>query len=211
MSSPTSVDARVGTTTAVAPKELHTYHLNPRRGDVSAIAASLRTHGQYKPITVNIGTFTGRRNEVLAGNHTLMAFRDLAESDPDGFDRIKVHWVDVDDDTAARIVAVDNRTSELGTVDTDTLLELLEGLGDDLAGTGYDQDYLTMLNELAAGAPSLDDLADAHGDPEPDDHHDSVRLSLDPEIARRWTLWRAQFSDDTAALVALLDTAGAPA
>ena len=138
--------SKVGTTTSIAPSELNTFHLNPRRGDVTAIAGSLRTNDQYKPITVNVGTFTGRPNEVLAGNHTLMAFRDLGEKHPDDprWEEILVHWVDVDDDKAKRIVAADNRTSELGTNDAQALADLLNGLGD-LEGTGYAS---TDLNDL---------------------------------------------------------------
>lgn len=61
--------------------ELRTFHKNPRKGDVEAIAGSLRVNNQYRPIVVNRGTHTGRPNEVLAGNHTLMAARSLAEND----------------------------------------------------------------------------------------------------------------------------------
>lgn len=194
-----------GTTTPAAPKDLHTYHRNPRRGDVNAIAGSLAAHGQYKPITVNIGTHTGRPNEVLAGNHTLMAFRDLAERYPGEYRDILVHWVDVDDDTAARIVAVDNRTSELGTVDHDALLELLQGLDGDLTGTGFDEDYLQMLMETTAGPPDLDDLAREAGEQLPDDAYPRIRLILAPEVANQWAAHRAGFEDDTAAMKALLN------
>lgn len=195
-----------GKTTAVAPTDLALFHRNPRRGDTAAIASSLRRHTQYKPITANIGTHTGRPNEVLAGNHTLMAFRDLAAAEPDdpAWRKILVHWVDVDDDMADRIVVADNRLSELGHTDTETLLGLLSDLPD-LEGTGFSDDYLKMLEELVEGPPSLDDLANEHGDPEPDDGHDRVRLVLDPEVARRWTAWRNDFADDTTALAALLD------
>lgn len=210
IAAPPAADPRVGTTTLVGPAELHTYHRNPRKGDTTLIANSLRTHGQYKPICANVGTYTGRPNEVLAGNHTLMAFRDVAETDADPrWAAIQVHWVDVDEDTAARIVAVDNRASEVGTNDNDTLLELLSGLPD-LEGTGYSQDYVDMLAELVSGPPTLDDLADEHGDPEDDDALDSVRLRLGPEVSRRWTAWRGHHPDDSAALAALLDAAEAP-
>ena len=39
---------------------LQPYGDNPRRGNVDLIANSLQTHGQYRPIVVNIGTHTGR-------------------------------------------------------------------------------------------------------------------------------------------------------
>lgn len=212
--SPFAGVALVGTTTKIAPGALNTYHLNPRRGDTTLIANSLRAHGQYKPICVNVGTHTGFPNEVLAGNHTLMAFRDLAESEGETgrWDEILVHWVDVDADTAARIVAVDNRASEVGSTDNDTLLELLQGLDQTkgLDGTGFDDDYVQMLIEATSGPPDLDSLGDQHGEPQEKDAHDSVRLVLGPEVSRRWTAWRSTFEDDTAALAALLDAAEAP-
>lgn len=212
--SPFAGAALVGTTTKIAPGALNTYYKNPRRGNTELIANSLRTHGQYKPICANVGTHTKRPNEVLAGNHTLMAFRDLAEADGASgrWDEILVHWVDVDEDTAARIVAVDNRASEVGSTDNDTLLELLQGLDPvkGLEGTGFDEDYVQMLIEMTSGPPDLDKLADEHGEPKEQDAHDSVRLILGPEVSRRWTAWRSNFADDTLALAGLLDAAGAP-
>ena len=155
----------VGTTTAVDPKTLHVFHRNPRRGDVAVIAASLRAHGQYKPITVNLGTHTGRANEVLAGNHTLMAFRDLRESDPELFQEIKVHWVDVDDDMCNRIVLADNRTSELGGFDNQELIDLLKSVEvDNLASIGYDPKFVTNLDALINGN-ALDDFPIVDTDP----------------------------------------------
>jgi hypothetical protein len=138
---------------------LHTYHRNPRQGDVAAIRHSLVVNGQYKPLVVNRGTHTGRPAEVLAGNHTLKAVRDLAWPD------VAVCWVDVDDDQAARIVATDNRTADLGDYDDQLLAELLGGLPD-LAGTGYDETDLDELvrslstqagDERRGDAPSLAD------------------------------------------------------
>lgn len=125
---------------------LRTYHRNPRHGDVDVIRASLTVNGQYRPIVVNRGTHTGRGNEVLAGNHTLMAARDAGWAD------IAVCWIDVDNDQAARIVIADNRTADLGTYDTDILAELLGELPD-LDGTGYTADDLTELLGAADGGP----------------------------------------------------------
>ena len=190
----------------IHPSELSTYHRNPRRGDVSVIAASLQAHGQYKPIVVNRGTYTGRANEVLAGNHTLMAVRDLAEKHPDDkrWQEVLVHWIDVDDDRAARIVLVDNRASEMGTIDYEALHDLISDMPD-LAGTGYDDAYLTMLAEMNAGPPDLDALADEVGEPTAEDALTRVALSLEPDIARSWSAHRSSFQDDTAAMKALLN------
>ena len=123
---------------ALPVSELRTFANNPRRGDVEAIAASLTKHGQYRPIVVNTGSETGRRNEVLAGNHTLLAARSL------GWDAVDVALIDVDEQTAASIVAADNRTADLGGYDDAALYELLNGL-DDLEGTGYLTEDLAAL------------------------------------------------------------------
>src|SRR5215210_3441174 len=86
-------------TLAVPLADLRPYDANPRRGDVEAIKASLQAHGQYRPIVVNRPTM-----QVLAGNHTLEAAREL------GWVTIAATFVDVDDEQAKRIVLVDNRT-----------------------------------------------------------------------------------------------------
>lgn len=138
----------IGKTTAVLPSELRTFHHNPRQGDIGAIAASLRRHTQYKPITANLGTHTGRPNEVLAGNHTLLAFRQLGQDYPDDkqWHKILVFWVDVDNDTAERIVVADNQTGQIGGFDNAALIELLEGFGDDIEGLGFtDADIAALL------------------------------------------------------------------
>jgi len=119
-------------------EDLATFSGNPRRGAVDAIAASLTKHGQYRPIVVNAGTLTGRRNEVLAGNHTLLAARSL------GWSAIDAAVVDVDDSTAKSIVASDNRLADLGGYDDQALFELLDSL-DDLSGTGYAETDLEAL------------------------------------------------------------------
>lgn len=200
-----AVRKKIGTTTRVPIAELSTYYRNARRGDIPTIIGSLKAHGQYKPIVVNVGTHTGRENEVLAGNHTLLAFRDLAESEPDGgWDTILVHWVDVDEDRATRIVLVDNRSSELGGVDHKMLFELVDGLGGDLEGTGFTDLDLDAL-EAAARPPSLDDLADEHGDGVTDDDvMERISLKVQPGTASTWSEHREGFDSDDEALAALL-------
>jgi DNA modification methylase len=137
--------------------ELRIYHRNPRVGNVDRIAESLRVNGQYKPVVVNIGSHTGRPHEVLAGNHTLKAARDL------GWDDIAAVTVDVDDDQAARIVLADNRTADLATHDDRLLLELLSDLPD-LDGTGYDPGDLDELEALLEGG--VEEIPAALTDPD---------------------------------------------
>ncbi|WP_051853170.1 ParB/RepB/Spo0J family partition protein [Streptomyces aureocirculatus] len=132
---------------AVPVDELSPYHRNPRTGDVDSISESLSTHGQYRAIVVNRGTSTGRPNEILAGNHTYKAAKQL------GWGEIAVTWLDVDDEAAAKIVVVDNRTSDLAGYDTLLLADILQDLPD-LKGTGYDQDQLDqLLDETALPEP----------------------------------------------------------
>jgi ParB-like nuclease domain len=128
-------------TELVDPSQLRLYPGNPRRGDLEAIKDSLRRHGQYRPIVAN-----RRTGEVLAGNHVLLAAREL------GLKELAVAFIDVDDEHAKRIVAVDNRTSDLAGYDPESLAALLSSLPD-LAGTGYgDADLSKLLDELAAPA-----------------------------------------------------------
>lgn len=137
--------------------ELQAYYRNARRGNVAAIAESLRVNGQYKPIVVNLGTHTGREHEVLVGNHTLQAAREL------GWEQIDAVVIDVDEEHAARIVLADNRTSDLGVYDDELLAELLQDQ-ESLEGTAFDQEYL---DDLVAhlSPPSLDELAEHYGEP----------------------------------------------
>jgi ParB-like nuclease domain len=109
------------------------YERNPRRGDVELLKRSLLANGLYRPLVVN-----SRTNEVLAGNHTLKAAREL------GWTEIAATFVDVDDETAARIVLVDNRSSDLATYDEPELAELLSSLTE-LDGSGYSSDDLDVL------------------------------------------------------------------
>lgn len=146
MASESAIPAElIGRTAPIQVGALNTFHRNPRKGDIDAIAGSLKANGQFKPIVVNRGTHTGRPDEVLAGNHTLMAFRRLREQNPfdNSWTMIQAHIVDVDDDMANRIVVADNRTFEMGEgTDGEVVLELLR---DGTTGTGYTDDDLDKL------------------------------------------------------------------
>lgn len=157
----------VGTTSPIDPRELHIFHTNPRKGDVAAIKKSLNRHGQYKPVVANIGTFTGRANEVLAGNHTLMAIRELADDFPEEmlWKAVLVHWVDVDDDTANRIVIADNKIGSLGGMDSDMLTDMLRDFAGDIEGLGFtDADVTALLadgeNDMVSEDSGADDFVD---------------------------------------------------
>lgn len=128
---------------------------NPRRGDVDAVARSLGAFGQRKPIVAN-----RRTGEVIAGNHTLQAARQL------GWDSIAVVWVDDDPTTASAYALADNRTAELGSYDEPALAALISQVHDAdldlLAATGWDGDDLQdLLDRLEPARIPL-----AGGDPD---------------------------------------------
>lgn len=124
---------------AVPVDSLVPYNRNPRQSDVGQIITSLQRNGQYKAIVV-------RKEDrmILCGNHTWMAAKQL------GWEKIAATFVDVDDDTARRIMLVDNRSADLGTYDDDLLADLLKEIAETegpegLLGTGYDGDDLDEL------------------------------------------------------------------
>ena len=129
----------------VALDTIREYHNNPRQGNTALIAESLKTYGQYKPITVN-----KRSGEILAGNHTYRAAKEL------GWSEIDIVYVDVDETTAAKIVALDNRSADLGEYDNQKLAALLEALPE-LDGSGYTfEEYDSLLAEInEATMPTL--------------------------------------------------------
>lgn len=131
-------------------KDIRLFHKNARKGDVEAIKKSLQIHGQYRTVVVNRGTHTGRPMEVLAGNHTVKAARDL------GWKTVAVNFVDYDDDQATRVVLVDNKLGDDATYDVDLLTSVLSDL-EDLEGTGYsDEDLDKLLNGLDDGEDPVD-------------------------------------------------------
>lgn len=123
---------------------------NPRRGDIDAIARSLRVFGQRKPVTAR-KTGTDEHGDpvgyVTAGNHTLLAARDKLE-----WSHIAVAWFDEDETTGNAWAVADNHLSEMGTNDNVALLAMLEDIAatdpELLEATAYDD---KMLAELLNG------------------------------------------------------------
>ena len=129
----------------VAASSLSAHPDNPRQGDLGAIYESIKANGFYGTIVAQRST--GR---ILAGNHRWLAAQDA------GIDEVPVCWVDVDDDTARRILLADNRTNDLASYNDQALAELLtliELETGSLDGTGYDKDALDdLLNDLGPKA-----------------------------------------------------------
>lgn len=148
-------------TEMVSVSTLKPYGKNPRKGNVRAIAESLATNKQYRPIVVQKST-----KQILAGNHTWQAAKSL------GWKQIAVVFVDVNDDEAKKIVLADNRTNDLAEYDDKVLGELLSSLGT-ITGTGYNEsDMEALLNSMTQ---SIDDIDDASAEVE-----NRALLSADP-------------------------------
>jgi hypothetical protein len=127
---------------AIAIEALTEHPENPRRGDDSAVAESVETNGFFGAVLVQRST-----GYVLAGNTRLRV------ASADGDESIPGFWLDVDDETAKRILLADNRVSDLAYYDDAMLLSLLESVSEEtgsLVGTGYDTSAMELLMQAAA-------------------------------------------------------------
>lgn len=167
------------TSETVQVTNLREHPANPRRGDIDAIAASLQAHGQYRPIVAQHGT-----GYILAGNHTWKAARRL------GWKHVAVTWIDVDDQTAAKVLIADNRTSDLATYDDSALAALLRDLPD-LAGSGFDTHDLDHLegvfNRPFTATDPADKTQDAATADKPQVRVGPYWLQVDPAAFNAWT------------------------
>ena len=201
----------MGEPVRMAVADLRTFLGNPRRGNIAKIAESLAVNGMYKPLVVNRGTHTGRPNEVLAGNHTLMAAREL------GWTEVNAWVIDVDEHQAKKIVAADNRTADLGDYDNEALVALLSDM-EDLEGTGYVADDLEALKDLEDSGLWDNENPFDGGDSGSGTHTDADNAKFWPKIdmrvppmvmdAWRELLDRYQGQDDVAKLTAHLQDQG---
>ena len=103
---------------AVPIEDLKLLEGNPRRGDVDAVAKSLAKFGQRKPVVIK------EDGTVIAGNHTVMAARELMWS------HIAAVRFDDDDATAKAYALADNHTSQLGSFDETDLAQMMADVND---------------------------------------------------------------------------------
>ena len=122
----------------VGINEIKIHPMNPREGDIGSIIESLTHMGQYRPIVVN-----KRTQHIVSGNHTYQGAVQL------GWEKIAVHWIDVDEIEEIKILIVDNRTSDLATYDPQELNKLLTTTN--LRGTGFSPEEVA---EILAGGKS---------------------------------------------------------
>jgi DNA modification methylase len=123
----------------VALRTLKDWPDNPKGHDVDAIVASMTANGAY-------GVVYAQRSSrrLLAGHGRKAAYRVL------GVRAVDVVWLDVDDKTAARIVAADNHTATLGGYDDSALYAYLRTLqaDDNLIGSSYDSDDVEAVRRV---------------------------------------------------------------
>jgi hypothetical protein len=146
-------------------------------GDVGAISESMDEHGFYGAVLVHRST-----RFILAGNHRYRTAKIKGATTIPGF------WLDCDEDTALRILAVDNRTTHLATFDEEALVKLLASVATTnrgLAGTGYSgedlQDLVQQLNP-----PDLSKLGGGGGGADGKDLWPVLRFKVPPEVRDRW-------------------------
>lgn len=160
---------------------------NPRRGDIDAVARSLKAFGQRKAIVAN------RDGTIIAGNHTYQAAQKL------GWSEIAVVFVDDDDATAKAYALADNRTAELGGYDDEALIAYISQVqasdAELLAATGWSDEDLAAL--LAIDDDVRSAVEPYNVDPTSDDYYtpawvfEALGLEFDldvasPPIAPEW-------------------------
>ncbi|WP_336214804.1 ParB/RepB/Spo0J family partition protein [Nonomuraea sp. LPB2021202275-12-8] len=157
----------------VAVSDLEPHPDNPHHGDVDVIVASIKKHGFYGSVVAQKS-----RMRIVAGEHR---WRGAAKA---GLKHVPTVIIDVDDETAQRIMLADNRLAEYGQYDDAKLAELLQSLPD-LDGTGWrGEDLSDLLDDLGDIEIVHDELATSRPAPtpapaapedlgdDPDDEHD---------------------------------------
>ena len=160
-----TASAKYVTTKAIPLDALEFFPGNANTGDPVKILESLRVNGQFRSLIVR---HVGRKNIIMAGNHTAKALvlhgdgqceyeaRHLGdEKSPacgvchNGWDsRPRCEIYTCDDQTAIRINIADNRISEFSERDPDMVAAQLREL-DDLTGSGYTQNEFDALGSVS--------------------------------------------------------------
>jgi len=153
----------------VAINALRPHPDNPRKGDVAVIHESINANGFYGAVIVQSST-----HRIIAGEHRWLAAQDA------GMTHVPAIVLDVDDETARRILLADNRANDLATYDTSALAELLTDIVD-LTGTGFtDADLAALVPPDLDGDALLDDDSEpppTGSTPRPGDIYSSDRVS----------------------------------
>jgi hypothetical protein len=125
---------------------------NPNNGDEEAVSESMEINGIYRTIYVQ------RSTRRIVGGHTTWAAQVGL-----GATKVAVTFLDIDDDTALRILAVDNAAARAARMDQHAELRMLEKIAarpKALLGTAYTDRDLERLRKLAEITPNYDSIHD---------------------------------------------------
>lgn len=114
---------------------------NDNNGDIDAIDLSMEVNGMYRPVMAQKST-----GHIVAGNHTWMA---LAGK---GAQQVPVVMLDIDDDTALRILLGDNHIARKAMRDNAATAKILEHLAETeqgFIGSGYVPEDYEVIKALA--------------------------------------------------------------
>lgn len=128
--------------------QLHRHPQNARQGDVGNIALSIQENGFFGVVQVQRSS-----GFIVTGNHRTEAAESL------GMVALPRLVIDVDDETALRMLIADNRASDLASYDERRQAALLVDLQREtergLAGTGWADDELDrLLSDVERVAPT---------------------------------------------------------
>jgi len=132
---------------------------NPRQGHDETVGESIAQNGFYGAILVQRST-----NRIIAGNTRYRQALAAGASFAPGF------VCDVDDDQARRILLVDNRSSDMATMNDSSLTALLASIADSergFYGTGFDEASYSALIESATNGYDIngnDSFEDNYGE-----------------------------------------------
>lgn len=174
---------------------LQTWDRNYRRGDIQAIKRSIQRFGFNGALRIRAGV-------VMAGNHSLLALRELEAAKvkpPTGITVEKGKWLvpvisldHLSDDEATAFAIADNRTSDLGEYDEESLKaltdELLKVDPSLIADAGYELsiDFGKMADGVEKEAK---ELRGGDSDQEPEEKAD---------IVLQWQKWKVFLTKEEA-------------
>ncbi len=183
---------------------LQTWDRNYRRGDIQAIKRSIVRFGFNGALRIRAGV-------VMAGNHSLLALRELEAAKvkpPTGITVEKGKWLvpvisldHLSDDEATAFAIADNRTSDLGEYDEESLRvltdELLKVDATLIADAGYDLtvDFGAMADQAGEEAERLRKEAEEE---EGSEQIADKAESSEPGILLKWGEWKIHLTDDEA-------------
>lgn len=140
---------------AIPVRRLKEHPQNPRQGDDDIVNESIEALGFFGAVYVQRST-----RHVIAGNTRLRVMRKRKAKTLPGF------WIDCDDDTALRILLMDNRSSDMAKYDDALLIAILSEL-ESFDGTGYtdiDLAALMLSQEAEMGGDGFRDSLDTDDD-----------------------------------------------